>query len=226
MIPYLLGSISTSLLVSRVLFRDDVRLHGSHNAGLTNMFRVYGAKGAVPTLLGDIAKSVIAVYFGGLLIGLEFYAGFSFGYGGYVAAVACVLGHIWPIFYGFRGGKGVLCSAVSVALLCPRVAVVLIVLFIGLVALTKYISLGSCVAAGMFPIVLPPIMSVVCVVEIEGTEIAGVPFHITAFSFGIAFLVIWCHRANLRRLWNGEESKFSFHRKKVATPAVQDEEEA
>jgi glycerol-3-phosphate acyltransferase PlsY len=217
-VPYFFGSVNSAVLVSRLLFRDDVRNHGSRNAGLTNMYRVYGVKGALPTLVGDMLKAVISVYFGGFLIGLSFTNGFSLGFGGYIAAVACVIGHIWPIFYGFKGGKGVLCSAVSVGLLCPWVLLVLFILFVGVFLLTRYVSLSSCVAAGLFPVFLPPLMQTLLVVEIDGVELVGVPLHITLFSFAIAFLVFYCHRTNLRRLWNGEESKFSFRRSSAVTP--------
>lgn len=223
-VPYLFGSVSSSVLVSRLLFRDDVRRHGSHNAGLTNMYRVYGAKGALPTLIGDILKAVLSVYFGGFLIGLGFTSGFSLGYGGYIAAVACVIGHIWPVFYGFKGGKGVLCSAVSVGLLCPWVLLVLFVVFVGVFLLTRYVSLSSCAAAGLFPVFVPPLMQTVLFVEIEGIEVVGVPLHITLFSFAIAFLVIYCHRTNIKRLWNGQESKFSFRRSSAVTPKKEDSE--
>ena len=221
-VPYLLGSVSSSVFISRLLFRDDVRNHGSHNAGLTNMYRVYGAKGALPTLLGDIMKAVLSVYFAGFLVGLSFQNGFSLGYGGYIAAIACVIGHIWPIFYGFKGGKGVLCSAVSVGLLCPVVLAVLFLVFVGVFALTKYVSLSSCVSAAILPIFMPPLMSTSVVIEVDGVELAGVPLHITAFTFAIAALVIYCHRSNLKRLWNGQESKFSFKRTPKVEPKNED----
>ncbi|MBR6545843.1 MAG: glycerol-3-phosphate 1-O-acyltransferase PlsY [Clostridia bacterium] len=221
-VPYLLGSINSSVLVSHLLYRDDVRRHGSRNAGLTNMYRVYGAKGALLTLLGDMLKAVLSVYFGGFLIGLGFLGGFSLGYGGYIAAVACVIGHIWPIFYGFKGGKGVLCSAVAVGLLCPSALLVLVLVFVGLFLLTRYVSLSSCAAAGLFPIFLPRLLQTALVAEIDGVELVGVPLHITAFTFAIAFLVIWCHRANIVRLWNGKESKFFFRRSSRIAPRSED----
>ena len=216
-VPYLLGSVSSSVFVSRLLFHDDVRKHGSCNAGLTNMYRVYGAKGALPTLAGDILKAVLSVYFGGFLIGLSFHGGFSLGYGGYIAAVGCVFGHVWPIFYGFKGGKGVLCSAVSVGLLCPWVLLILVIVFVGIFLLTRYVSLSSCAAAALLPIFMPPLLQTVVVIEIDGVEFAGVPLHITLFTFVVAFLVVYCHRANIKRLWNGEESKFYFRRSKPST---------
>jgi glycerol-3-phosphate acyltransferase PlsY len=224
-VPYLFGSISSSVLVSRLLFRDDVRRHGSRNAGLTNMYRVYGAKGALPTLFGDILKAVLSVYFAGFLIGLNFTSGFSLGYGGYIAALSCVIGHIWPVFYGFKGGKGVLCSAVAVGLLCPIVLLFLFVVFVGVFLLTKYVSLSSCLAAALFPVFLPPLMQTSIVIEINGMEIGGVPLHITAFSFAIMALVVYCHRANIKRLWNGQESKFSFRRKSQIAPQTQEGED-
>ncbi len=224
-VPYFLGSVNSAVLVSRLLFRDDVRRHGSRNAGLTNTYRVYGVKGALPTLLGDALKAVLSVCFGGFLIGLSYQNGFSLGFGGYIAAVACVIGHIWPFFYGFRGGKGVLCSAVAVGLLCPWVLLLLLVVFVGIFLLTRYVSLSSCAAAGLFPVFLPPLLQTAVVVEIDGVELAGVPLHMTVFSFAIAFLVIYCHRENIRRLWNGKESKFSFRRSSKIAPETDGREE-
>ncbi len=219
---YLLGSINSAVVTSRILYRDDVRNYGSKNAGLTNMFRVYGARGALPTLVGDILKAVVAVLLGALLMGFGYVGGFALGgdanlsFGVYISAIACVFGHVWPIFYRFKGGKGVLCSFISVLMLCPWIALLMLLIFILIVWATKYISLGSITAAALYPIFLAPLFRAF----FEG--VAAPPFHITVFSLAIAVLVIYCHRANIKRLWNREESKFSFHRKS-APPAPAEE---
>lgn len=217
---YLLGSLNSAVVTSRILYRDDVRRHGSKNAGLTNMFRVYGVRGALPTLLGDILKAVLAVFIGALLMGFGYVGGFALGgdaslsFGVYISAVACVFGHVWPIFYRFRGGKGVLCSVTAVLMLCPWVGLLMILVFAIIVWATKYVSLGSVTAAALFPIFLSPVFRAF----FEGVEAA--PFHMTVFALAIAALVIYCHRANIKRLWNREESKFSFHRKSAPPTPV------
>lgn len=229
-IGYLLGSVNSAVIVSRLLFRDDVRRHGSGNAGLTNMYRVYGKRGAVPTLLGDVLKSVFSVLLGALLMGFGYFCGFALGgdglfsFGVYLSAIGCVVGHIWPIYYGFKGGKGVLCAFSATALLCPIVALVLLAIFIVVVAVTKYISLGSVSAAALFPIFLSPLFGAfVHIVVINGEQAAegsaAAPIHLLVYSLLVALLVVWCHRANLKRLWNNEEAKFSFHKKSDLTGA-------
>lgn len=224
LVGYLLGSINSAVVVSRILFRDDIRRHGSGNAGLTNMYRVYGKAGALPTLLGDVLKTVLSVLLGAVLMGFGYLGSFALGgdgllsFGVYLSAIACVAGHVWPIYYGFKGGKGVLCSFVATAMLCPIVALILIAVFVVVVAVTKYISLGSVTAAALFPIFLNPIFgALVHIVVTNGEETvegsAAAPIYMLVYSFLITLLVVWCHRANLRRLWNHEESKFSFHKK-------------
>lgn len=204
-LPYLLGSISSAVIVSRVLFHDDVRKYGSKNAGLTNMFRVYGVKGALPTLLGDILKSALAVAVGGILFGFYYIDGFAFGGAAYLSGAFCVIGHIFPLFYQFRGGKGVLCAVIAVAILNTWVAAILFLVFVIMVSFTKYVSLGSCVAAGLYPVFLAAVIRGV----FPGQPM---PIQMLLFSFFIAGIIAFAHRANLRRLWNHEESRFSFHR--------------
>ncbi len=230
LVGYLLGSVNSAVIASRFLFRDDIRRHGSGNAGLTNMYRVYGKKGALPTLLGDVLKTVLSVLFGAALMGFGYFGGFALGgdgllsFGVYLSAIGCVLGHILPIYNRFKGGKGVLCSFTATALLCPPVALILLLIFIFIVAVTKYISLGSVAAAALFPIFLNPVFgalvhSVVTDGEqtVEGS--AAIPIYMLIYSFLIALIVICCHRANIKRLWNHEESKFSFHKKSDLTGA-------
>ncbi len=188
-IPYILGSLNFALIASKLLYKDDIRNYGSGNAGLTNMYRVYGKKGAIFTLLGDSLKTVVAVALGYALLG---------NLGSFGAALFCVLGHIFPVFYKFQGGKGVLAAGISILMLDPPIFLILFTVFIVIVAGTKYVSLGSIMAMMMFPLVLS---------RLRGP---GLP---VIFAFLISACVIFMHRSNIVRLWNKKESKFSFKAK-------------
>ena len=107
LIGYLLGSISFAVIVSRIYAKDDVRNHGSHNAGMTNVLRVYGVGPAVCTLLGDFAKGILAVVLGRMIFHAFGISGFD---AGYISGLGALLGHLFPIWFGYRGGKGVLTS--------------------------------------------------------------------------------------------------------------------
>ncbi len=194
LVPYLLGSINSAVILSRLLYRDDIRNHGSGNAGTTNMLRTYGKAAALLTLLGDIAKTVLSVLCGSLLMGELL--------GGWVAALFCILGHIFPIYYHFRGGKGVLCAATAIAILSPIAFLCVFATFLLLVAMTKYVSLGSIMGALMFPLFLN--------IDINLTGKGGINGIISVM---IALLVVWCHRENIKRIQNRTESKLSFRKK-------------
>jgi len=208
MLCYLLGSLNTSIIASRLVFGDDIRRHGSGNAGLTNMLRTFGAKGAVLTLVGDILKTVLCVAVGGLFLGLQYQGPYAIGYGGYIGVFFCMLGHTFPVYYRFKGGKGVLCAAVGLGILTPIVMGVSFLVFVILVAFTRYISLGSIVSAAMYPLFL----NVLFKVSYTSTP----PAHVLLISFAAAAMIIWMHRSNIVRLWHGEENKFSFHHKESA----------
>ncbi len=210
-VGYLLGSINSAVLVSRVLYREDIRTKGSGNAGLTNMFRIYGKKAAVLTLLGDILKTVLAVVIAGLFCGFRYRAALSFSPMCWIAALACVIGHIKPIFHHFRGGKGVLCCATAILVLAPPAFLVLFASFALIVWLTRYISLGSITAAAFLPLTLQGYMQAFI---FTGDEEAFFDGGIVLFGALFALLVIVCHRKNIGRLWRHEENKFSFHRNK------------
>lgn len=212
---YLLGSINSAIIVSRLFFREDVRSQGSGNAGTTNVMRSYGKKAAIFTLLGDMLKTVIAILFGGLVLGLNYAGyGFSYGYGGYIAAFACVLGHVYPIFYGFKGGKGVLCLATAVLMLSPIALVLLFLVFILIVAFTKYVSLGSVVGALLYPILLNRLIVLLGPVVTQEGNVVPLDGVQTLISMLLGLFIAFCHRENIKRLMRGEEHKFSFHSKK------------
>ncbi len=191
-IPYLLGSINTAIIVSKMMYHDDIRNHGSGNAGFTNVMRTYGKKAAVITFVGDLAKTMIAVLIGWCV----------FGYlTAYIAGLACLVGHVFPIFYGFKGGKGVLCLTAILFMLDWRIFLILLIMFIILVVGTKYISAGSVICAMLFPILL--------------NRMNDTPFMmIEMIALAIAIIIIVKHRANIKRLLNGTESKFSFKKSK------------
>ncbi len=208
---YLLGSLNSAVLVSRLIYREDIRTKGSGNAGLTNMYRIYGKRAAAFTLLGDILKTALSILVAGLLCGFGYRLALSFSPACYLAAIFCVIGHIKPVFYGFRGGKGVLCTAVSILILCPPVFLVLLIAFILIVWFTKYISLGSIVVAALLPIALQGYMQAFIFTEDPDAFFEG---GIVLLGLVFTLIVIICHRANIGRLWRHEENKFSFHSSK------------
>ena len=194
LIPYLLGSINTAILVSKHFYHDDIRNYGSGNAGFTNVMRTYGKKAAVITFAGDILKTLLAILIGWCV----------FGYlTAYIAGFACFLGHIFPVFYNFKGGKGVLCMGTIMLMLDWRIFLMLLVVFIGIVFATRYISAGSVICAMMFPLVLN---------RINNTGIYMIEF----VAIAIAVIVVLKHLGNLKRIFNGTESKFAFKKSKKA----------
>ena len=206
-ISYLLGSINSAIIISRVMYHDDVRTHGSGNAGMTNMLRTYGKNAALLTLLGDLLKTAVAIFIAGVLFGFNYYQGLSMGLGfTYVAALFAVIGHVFPIYYKFRGGKGVLSTATALLILSPFVFLILFALFAAIVGASKYVSLGSVSAVVLLPVL------------IRGQfAIYGAPMSIlTSLSLVIiAVLIVWCHRGNLQRISNRTENKLSFGKKKT-----------
>jgi len=188
-VPYLLGSVNFALVISKAFYKDDVRNHGSGNAGMTNMLRTYGKKAAAGTLICDILKAVISVWLGLWLFG---------EIGAYIAGLFCVLGHIFPIFFKFKGGKGVATVAAMVLTLNPLAFLILFIIFVIVVATTRYISLGSVLCMLLYPALT--------------YTLGGVGFP-TLFSFAVAAIVIFMHRSNIKRLLNGTENKVSFSKK-------------
>jgi len=188
-VPYLLGSLNFGVMISNKKYGDDVRTHGSGNAGATNMLRTYGKKAAALTLLGDALKAVVAT-----CIGLFLMPGDEFAY---VAALFCMIGHAFPVFFKFKGGKGVVVAAASMLVLNPLVCILCILIFVIIVAFTRYVSLGSIIAAFLFPLMnyrLPvyfpsfPIKTIFCIL--------------------MGLFIIFLHRKNIVRLFNGTENKF------------------
>ena len=209
---YLLGSFNGAILVSRWFRREDVRTKGSGNAGLTNFYRNYGGLDTLLVLLIDVGKTLLACFVGGWIIQAAGFASENFLLDWTdEAQMLCggfsVIGHIFPIWFGFKGGKGILTCGTLAAFVDWRIILTLLAVFIAVVLITRYVSLGSIVAAVVYPFLFwirYPIHQNVT----EGTVM------MTILAFCLAGLAIYMHHANIRRLRAGTESKFSFHKKK------------
>ncbi len=205
LVPYLLGSINSALIVSRLLYHDDIRRHGSGNGGTTNMLRIYGVKAALLTFFGDVLKTALSVLFAFCMLGAGWVGhGFALNASAYLAGLFCILGHIFPIYYRFRGGKGVLCTAVVIGMLSPWVLLIEVVIFVATVAITKYVSVGSMLCAAVYPLFYSAL--------IRALFSSTAPGGIILLIFTIAALLLWKHRPNFQRLRNHEESRISFRR--------------
>ncbi len=194
LVSYLLGCFNGSVMTSHFIIRDDVRQHGSGNAGLTNFYRTYGARYALCVIVCDMGKTVLACLIGGYL--MHWVAG-DWTLGLLIAGIGCELGHMFPVFFGLRGGKGILSGGVLVLMLDWRVALIAWGLFAVLWLTTRYVSLGSVAATASMPVSVFLLM--------------GHNWLYTVLSAAVAALVIWCHRGNIRRLLTGTEKKFQWH---------------
>lgn len=208
---YMLGSINSAIIISKVFYGEDVRTKGSGNAGTTNMLRNYGKKAALFTLLGDMLKTALSILIAGIVFGFGYAAAISTSEPCYVAGLFSVIGHVFPIYYKFRGGKGVLSTATMVLVLSPVVFAILLLAFVGIVSFTKFVSLGSVTGCILYPIILNGYFIVV------SNNAARPAPAIVLTSIILSVLIVWCHRANLARISRGEENKLSFS-KKVAEP--------
>ena len=209
---YLIGSISSAVIISKIISGEDIRDHGSGNAGATNMLRVHGKLAGILTLIFDILKGVIAIglamLFALILSGIKP----DNTYGAclkYLAGLFVVIGHDFPLFFKFRGGKGVATSLGVILLLNWQIGVTVLIIAIIIMALSRYVSLGSVVAAIIYPILLTGY-----IMGAKGFENAKVESQY-AIVTGIimALLLIIKHRSNLKRLAKGTENKL-FSKKK------------
>ncbi len=190
---YLLGSINVSIIISKKFYGEDIREYGSGNAGMTNVMRTYGKKMAALTFAGDFLKAVIASLVGRLFLGF---------FGAYLAGFFCFVGHIFPCFYKFKGGKGIVTAAAMVLMTDWRIFLILVAVFVLIVALTKYISLGSVVALALYPFVLDRMWGVF--------GYGNKPRFVVIFAVGVMILGIWGHRKNIKRILDHTENKFTF----------------
>jgi len=208
---YFCGCFNGAVIVSKYILRDDVRNHGSGNAGLTNFYRTFGGTLTLVVILCDVLKAVVAVCIG-MWFGAAFdprimpdfpltaeQAAFFLNLFKYWAGLFCLLGHMFPCMFGFKGGKGILSGGTIAIMLDWRIALVVWGGFLILVILTRYVSLGSCWAGASFPFAT--------------WFVFGNPI-LTVLGALMGGLVVYMHRANIKRLLNGTESKFSLHKKK------------
>lgn len=203
-ISYLLGSINSAVLISRIFFGEDIRTKGSGNAGFTNMARVYGRKAAISTLLGDMAKTALALLLSACLVGFHYASAISINPVMYISAVASILGHAYPVFFRFKGGKGVLSTGTVGLVLSPLVFVVGLVIFLIVLFGTKYMSLASMSIAFFYPLLMDRISALV------GLQLDLLIVLCTVF---IGIFIFYSHRANIKRLLNHCENKLSFGKK-------------
>ena len=197
---YLLGSVNFSIIFSKRLLNSDVRTKGSGNAGSTNMLRSYGWIYAVLTLLFDFLKAFVVLLAAKLIF-------ISYAYCQLIVALvglACVVGHCFPIFFKFKGGKGVAVGAMVILMVDYKAFIIVVVLFLISVILTRFVSLGSIVGAVAFPLS--------CAFLLDYTD----PYDIWTLvcTIIIGLLVIYMHRSNIYRLSKGTERKFSLSNKK------------
>lgn len=185
---YLIGSINSAIIVGRLMGLGDIREKGSHNAGSTNMLRVGGKKAAAFTFSGDILKGIIVVV--AAKIFREQIGNVAF----YLTCLAVIVGHNFPIFFGFRGGKGVATSAAVMIILDFPIGISIVLISLAVMAISKYVSLGSIAGAVIYPIAVAIFRS-----EPE----------YTVFAVLVGLLALIRHRANIKRLINGTENKLS-----------------
>lgn len=199
-ISYFCGCFNGAVIVSKYILRDDVRTHGSGNAGLTNFYRTFGGPLTLVVILLDVVKAVAAVLVGMWILGSVVGHGAPIWVvlGKYWAGLFCMLGHMFPCMFKFKGGKGILSGGTIAIMLDWRLALVCWGGFLILAVMTKWVSLGSLSTGITFPL-MTWVLYQNWVLLLLGLIIGG--------------LIIWKHRGNLRRILRGEESKFSFHRK-------------
>lgn len=206
MIAYLIGSVNFSILISKKVAGFDVREKGSGNAGTTNMLRTVGKGAAVVTLILDILKGVVAIYIAilyGNIIAKLTNLQVDNAILVQIAGVFVILGHTYPIYFGFKGGKGVATSLGILLTTNYQIGLICLVFAIVLMILTKMVSVGSLGAAILFPVLT----------LFLAKENFIVPGNYLLYSIIIALIVIFNHRSNVQRLLNGTENKISFKKK-------------
>lgn len=191
-VSYLLGSINCGVIISRDKYGRDIRESGSGNAGATNMLRTYGKKAAILTFSGDVLKTVVAVIVGRLCLGYL---------GAFIAGFFCILGHAYPIFFKFKGGKGVVCISTMCLLTNPGVFLIMLGIFLIVLFGFKMVSLASVMIMVIYPFVLYNV----------GHMGPGIHVALGALS---AWFIVYLHRENIKRIYKHQESTISFGKKK------------
>jgi glycerol-3-phosphate acyltransferase PlsY len=193
---YLLGSLNTAVIVGKI-YGKDITSHGSKSAGLTNTLRVLGKTAAAFVLAGDILKGVAACLIG-LRLGVYVQSGGAIDCVSLLAAGAgAVIGHNWPVYFGFKGGKGALTAATVMFMVDWVMALISLGFFVMIVALTRYVSLGTISAAILF-------------VALSFLPVFGNTFYFNVFASLMAVIIIFKHRENIKRLLSGTENRLTF----------------
>lgn len=217
---YFLGGLNFSILLSKKLYGVDIRAYGSGNAGSTNMLRTFGNKAGVITLAGDMSKTLVSCLFGYVVLGRL---------GAFVGGLFCMIGHMFPLLYKFKGGKGVACAAIVILatdignphyFYIPIVFFIMFAIFAIILFGTKFMSLASVMSVLLYPLIMNafdiPIKN--AILENDPPTLLGSIYIVDAgicllIALLMAVLVIFMHRANIKRIINKEEAKFSFHKK-------------
>ena len=204
---YLLGGINWAILITRWFVHKDIRTFGSGNAGATNVLRSQGTLPAILTTIGDLAKSVFATWFGGWLLTNIHMADTAVDaqtlmlVGRYIAGFCCIIGHVLPVFYNFRGGKGVLATLGMFLVADWRVALMCLTLFIAIVSISRLVSLGSVVAIGYGPLLI-----FILHVWVDKMNLPMVVFT-TAMTVVVVAIIVIKHADNIKRLAAGKERR-------------------
>lgn len=196
-LSYLLGSLNGGIMVTQLLNNADIRESGSGNAGFTNVKRVYGAKSAAIVCIVDIVKTVIACGVGGFVVN-QFTDG-TYIAGALLCGLAAQLGHIFPIYYGFKGGKGFICGMTTVLMADWRIFLVALTLLFAVTLISKYVSLGSLCATLSYAVLF---------VVLHSGDIGAY-----CLAIALAVVVFISHKANIKRLLTGTENKTYFFSK-------------
>ncbi len=206
-VGYILGSVNWAILITRWFVHKDIRSFGSGNAGATNVLRSQGTVPAILTTVGDLAKSVLATWFGGWLLANFHLADAALDaqsltlIGRYVAGLCCIIGHVLPVFYRFRGGKGVLTTLGMFLIADWRVALMCLTLFIAIVAVSRLVSLGSVIAIGYGPLLI-----FIFHVWFDRLSLPKVAFT-TVITAAVATIIVVKHADNIKRLAAGKERR-------------------
>ena len=212
-IGYLMGSINSAILIVKFLKHEDIRNFGSGNAGLTNTLRCFGKGCALLTLIGDLSKGMIAVllsqYLGKIISG----DGTDLYMLGCIAGIASILGHVFPLYHGFKGGKGVLVGVSIFLILDWRVFLVLIGIFAIVLIISKYVSLASIIASACCPVVTFLAQYFMEDIHHQNFELPQIMIHFLLMCIMVS-MIIYMHRSNIERLKNGTETKIGEKGKK------------
>lgn len=204
-IGYIIGSVNFGVIISKIFYHKDIRNYGSKNAGMTNMLRTFGKKAALFTFLGDFLKGAFAVIIGKYLLS-DMICCMDPVICGYTAGLFSMIGHMFPLFFGFKGGKGVATAFGITAFIIPWTIPMVIIPFIVIALVSRYISLATLISS-----VIWPFAAFVSVRYINHQD----PLIETIFTVIMSVIIIIMHRENIKRLLTGKENKLNLHKTKI-----------